>query len=151
MQNYINNIKIIKDGVVTTLNNPTTNGRFKIVNGKIVMKETIPFTKVSDGMYTAEIDGEYMLYGVISLSDTSNYATPRSTINYATFINASNYATLRSASHLTISINDNKIYDHYLMDRSYTIMLPVNGTGTLTINYGSTIKSIDQLKLWTFL
>lgn len=36
MQDYINNIKIIKDGVVTTLDNPTTNGRFKIVNGKIV-------------------------------------------------------------------------------------------------------------------
>lgn len=124
MQDYINNIKIIKDGIVTTLDNPTTNGRFKIVNGKIVMKETIPFTKVSDSMYTAEIDGEYMLYGIIVLSGTS---------------------------HLTISINDNKIYDHYLMGRSYTIMLPVNGTGTLTINYGSTIKSIDQLKLWTFL
>lgn len=124
MQDYINNIKIIKDGIVTTLDNPTTNGRFKIVNGKIVIKETIPFTKVSDSMYTAEIDGEYMLYGIIVLSGTS---------------------------HLTISINGNKIYDHYLMGRSYTIMLPVNGTGTLTINYGSTIKSIDQLKLWTFL
>ena len=124
MQDYINNIKIIKDGIVTTLDNPTTNGRFKIVNDKIVMKEVIPFTKVSDSMYTADIDGEYMLYGIIMLSGTS---------------------------HLTISINDNKIYDHYLMGRSYTIMLPVNGTGTLTINYGGTIKSIDQLKLWTFL
>ena len=124
MQDYINNIKIIKDGIVTTLDNPTTNGRFKIVNGKIVMKEVIPFTKVSDSMYTAEIDGEYMLYGIIVLSGTS---------------------------HLTISINDNQVFDHYLMGRSYTIMLPVNGTGTLTINYGSTIKSIDQLKLWTFL
>lgn len=124
MQDYINNIKIIKDDIVTTLDNPTTNGRFKIVNGKIVMKETIPFTKVSDSMYTAEIDGEYMLYGIIRTSSTA---------------------------HLTISINDEQIFDHLLMGRSYTIMLPVNGTGTLTINYGGTIVSMDQLKLWTFL
>lgn len=96
MQDYINNIKIIKDGIVTTLDNPTTNGRFKIVNGKIVMKETIPFTKVSDGMYTADIDGEYMLYGIIMLSGTS---------------------------HLTISINDNQVFNHYLMGRSLLCFL----------------------------
>lgn len=124
MQDYINNIKIIKDGIVTTLDNPITNGRFKIVNGKIVMKEIIPFTKVSDSMYTAEIDGEYMLYGIIVLSGGAD---------------------------LTISINNNQIFKHALTGRSYTVMLPVNGTGTLTINYGKTIKLIDQLSLLTFL
>lgn len=124
MQNYISNIKIIKDGVVTTLDNPTTNGRFKIVNGKIVMKEAIPLTKVSDNQYTAEIDGEYIIYGIIRIS---------------------------GYGYLTISLNDDQLFNHYFYSNSYTIILPVKGTGTLTIKYDKTIVSIDQLKLWTFL
>ena len=147
--NYITDIKINKNGVPTLLESPSTNGRVKFVNGKPVLKQTIPLTKVSDLLYTANISGEYILYGIVNFGNAipSSDPTEDDPVDDPDPIADNRYL-------FSISINNNIIYTmniHPSFEKDYIVVCPVNGTGTLKITYNGTIMYTDRLLLWTFL
>lgn len=138
--NYITDIKINKNGVPTLIESPSANGRVKFVNGKPVLKQTIPLTKVSDLLYTANISGECILYGIVNFGN----ATPSS----------DEPSTIVDRSLFSVSINNDVIYTmeiHPSYEKDYIVVCPVIGSGTLKITYAGTIMYVDRLLLWTFL
>lgn len=138
--NYITGIKINKNGVPTLIESPPANGRVKFVNGKPVLKQTIPLTKVSDLLYTANISGECILYGIVNFGN----ATPSS----------DEPSTIADRSLFSVSINNDVIYTmeiHPSYEKDYIVVCPVIGSGTLKITYAGTIMYVDRLLLWTFL
>ena len=138
--NYITGIKINKNGVPTLIESPSANGRVKFVNGKPVLKQTIPLTKVSDLLYTANISGECILYGIVNFGN----ATPSS----------DEPSTIADRSLFSVSINNDVIYTmeiHPSYEKDYIVVCPVIGSGTLKITYAGTIMYVDRLLLWTFL
>ena len=138
--NYITDIKINKNGVPTLIESPSANGRVKFVNGKPVLKQTIPLTKVSDLLYTANISGECILYGIVNFGN----ATPSS----------DEPSTIADRSLFSVSINNDVIYTmeiHPSYEKDYIVVCPVIGSGTLKITYAGTIMYVDRLLLWTFL
>lgn len=138
--NYITDIKINKNGVPTLIESPSANGRVKFVNGKPVLKQTIPLTKVSDLLYTANISGECILYGIVNFGN----ATPSS----------DEPNTIADRSLFSVSINNDVIYTmeiHPSYEKDYIVVCPVIGSGTLKITYAGTIMYVDRLLLWTFL
>lgn len=138
--NYITDIKINKNGVPTLIESPSANGRVKFVNGKPVLKQTIPLTKMSDLLYTANISGECILYGIVNFGN----ATPSS----------DEPSTIADRSLFSVSINNDVIYTmeiHPSYEKDYIVVCPVIGSGTLKITYAGTIMYVDRLLLWTFL
>lgn len=138
--NYITDIKINKNGVPTLIEAPPANGRVKFVNGKPVLKQSIPLTKVSDLLYTANISGEYILYGIVNFGNAPPSSDP-STIDV-------------NRNLFSISIDNNVIYTmeiHPSYEQDYLVVCPVIGSGTLKIKYAGTIMYVDRLLLWTFL
>lgn len=139
--NYITSIKINKNGVPTLIESPSANGRVKFVNGKPVLKQTIPLTKVSDSIYTANISGEYILYGTVNFGNiTPSSDEPRTITD--------------NRNLFSISINNDVIYTmeiHPSYEKDYIVVCPVIGSGTLSITYAGTIMYVDRLLLWTFL
>ena len=137
--NYITDIKINKNGVPTLIETPPANGRVKFVNGKPVLKQSIPLTKVSDLLYTANISGEYILYGIVNFGN----ATP-----------SSDPSTIADRSLFSIKIDNDVIYTmeiHPSYEKDYIVVCPVIGSGTLKITYAGTVMYVDRLLLWTFL
>lgn len=148
--NYITDIKINKDGVPTLIESPSANGRVKFVNGKPVLKQSIPLTKVSDLLYTANISGEYMLYGTVNFGNAVPSSDPTGEDDPV-----DDPDPIADNRHLfSISINDNVIYTlniHPNFEKDYIVVCPVIGLGTLKISYDGTIMYLDRLQLWTFL
>lgn len=139
--NYITGIKINKNGDPTLIETPSANGRVKFVNGKPVLKQTIPLTKVSDSIYTANISGEYILYGTVNFGNITQSSDEPSTIAY-------------NRNLFSISINNDVIYTmeiHPSYEKDYIVVCPVIGSGTLNITYAGTMMYVDRLLLWTFL
>lgn len=137
--NYITDIKINKNGVPTLIETPPTNGRVKFVNGKPVLKQTIPLTKVSDLLYTANISGEYILYGIV---------------NFGNAVPSGDPSTIADRSLFSIKIDNDVIYTmeiHPSYEKDYIVVCPVIGSGTLKITYAGTVMYVDRLLLWTFL
>ena len=138
--NYITDIKINKNGIPTLIESPSANGRVKFVNGKPVLKQTISLTKVSDLLYTANISGECILYGIVNFGN----ATPSS----------DEPSTIADRSLFSVSINNDVIYTmeiHPSYEKDYIVVCPVIGSGTLKITYAGTIMYVERLLLWTFL
>ena len=54
----------------TALNKPSHNGRIKLVNGCAITKEVIPLTEQSDGTFTATVEDEHILFGMVTGSLT---------------------------------------------------------------------------------
>ena len=137
--NYITDIKINKSGVPTLIETPPANGRVKFVNGKPVLKQSIPLTKVSDLLYTTNISGEYILYGIV---------------NFGNAVPSSDPSTIADRSLFSIKIDNDVIYTmeiHPSYEKDYIVVCPVIGSGTLKITYAGTIMYVDRLLLWTFL
>lgn len=140
--NYITDIKINKNGIPTFIETPSANGRVKFVNGKPVLKQSIPLTKVSNILYTANISGEYILYGIVNFRNAS---TPSSDEPSTLAVNTNLFS---------ISINNDVIYTMNIQqsyEKDYVVVCPVIGSGTLKISYAGAIMNVDRLLLWTFL
>lgn len=129
--NYLTHLQINKNGVATDIQQPSTNGRVKFVDGIPIVKQAIPWNTISDTTYTAQVTGENIIYGLANVKDGKT-----------------------GTGHITITLNDTKIYDVYcglIANNDFLIVCPVIGSGMVKIQWSGIKLNVDQLQILTFL
>jgi len=155
MQNYItdnkvkySDIQIIKDGVVTTLNKPSCNGRIKLVNGVAVVKEQLPLVHSADIHSSSCIDIHYTCND-ISMSECIVFCCAKMNDSYGLVAvqDDTGYAFYRSSTD----------YDNTMLSGNKPLVVPCKGKNvdivfkrTLTASTYAT-DVVNNLQLWSFI